>query len=121
MLGPRSSWIVWSRSVTCASCLLVAVGCGDPDEALDQERTLHGVVRDAVNGKGLKGVTISFQSDTLDEADDKTDEDGDYMLFVGTDSLHGRIEAKKSGYETRIVSVYFDSEDVQVDVELNPN
>jgi hypothetical protein len=121
VLRPCSAWIVRSRAIACASCLLVAVGCGELDDAPDQERSLHGLVRDAVSGKGLKGVTIAFQSDTLDEADDKTDEEGDYRLLVSTDSLHARIEAKKSGYETRIVSVYFDREDVQIDIDLNPN
>ncbi len=78
------------------------------------------MVRDSRSGKALKGVSLHFQSDTLDEAADKSDDDGDYSLAVSTDSRNGRVEAKKSGYETRIVSVYFDDDDVQIDIALNP-
>ena len=101
-------------------CVL-CFGCGKPKDTPDEERNLYGVVRNSMTGKELKGVSVSFRSDTLDEADDKTDDDGDYSLLVTTDAKNGRIEAKKSGYETRVVSVYFDDDAVQVDIELNPN
>jgi len=95
-------------------------GCGDPDESADQARGLHGVVRDATTGDSLKGVTVTFRSDTLDEASDTTDGDGEYMITVATDSKKGRVEAKKAGYETGVVSVYFDDDAVAVDIELDP-
>lgn len=95
-------------------------GCGDPDESADQARGLHGVVRNATTGDGVKGVSVTFRSDTLDEASDTTDGDGEYMILVATDSQKGRVEAKKAGYETGVVSVYFDEDDVAVDIELNP-
>lgn len=102
-----------------SACL--APACGETEKTPDQERTVYGVVKDAVNGKRLKGVSIRFQSDTLDEATTKTDGDGEYTVPVKTDSLKGRIEAKKSGYQTRVSSVYFDDDDVQIDIELNRN
>lgn len=99
---------------------VAASGCGDPDESADQARGLHGVVRNATTGDGVKGVSVTFRSDTLDEASDTTDSDGEYMIVVATDSKKGRVEAKKAGYDTGVVSVYFDDDDVAVDLELNP-
>ncbi len=81
---------------------------------------MHGVVRHGTTGDRLKGVAIAFRSDTLDEASDTTDDDGEYEIMVATDSLNGRLEAKKSGYETRIVSVFFDEGNVAVNIVLNP-
>jgi len=101
--------------------LAVAVsGCGDPDENTEQARGLHGVVRNATTGDGVKGVAVTFRSDTLDEASDTTDSDGEFMILVETESKKGRVEAKKAGYETGVVSVYFDEDDVAVDIDLNP-
>ncbi len=120
-LRTRSQRFYKACSLALLMSLWAASGCGDPDASPDQERGLHGTVRDAVSGKRLQGVSVQFRSDTLDEAGDKSDEDGDYTIFVSTDARNGRIEAKKSGYETRVVSVYFDDEDVQVNIELNPS
>lgn len=104
-----------------ALCAALFSACEDSaDSVPDESRRVSGVVSDGVSGKELKGVTITFTSDTLDKADDKTNADGEYDLTVATDSRNGRIEAKKSGYDTRVVSVFFDDNAVEIDIELTP-
>lgn len=108
-------------SLAFALCATISA-CGEEDDSVpDESRGVFGVVTDGQSGKKLKGVTVAFTSDTLDKSDDTTNSDGEYRLTVATDSKNGRVEAKKSGYETRVVSVFFDSESVQVDLELTPN
>jgi hypothetical protein len=64
---------------------------------------------------------VEFTSDTLDRGSDKTNADGHYSLFVDSRVLRGRIEVSKSGYQTTVVSVYLDDEDMRVDVDLPPD
>jgi len=108
-------------SLAVVLCAAISSCAEEDDRVPDESRNVYGSVSDGQSGKRLKGVTIAFTSDTLDRASDTTDSDGKYSLTVATDSKKGRIEAKKSGYETRMVSVFFDTNSVQIDVELTPN
>ena len=104
-------------AIFCA--LRLSAACAD-DAAGAQEATLRGTVRDAVTGAGLAGVKVTFTSDTLDEDVTRTTGGGSYTLFVTSQSPHGRLRAEKAGYETRVVSVFFDDNRIAVDIALNP-
>jgi hypothetical protein len=99
---------------------LLASGCGSDETDPDANQSrLHGTVRDAISGDGIKGVKVRFVSDTLDEASDTTDGDGRYGIDVATDSDQGHLEASKAGYLKRIVPVYLDAASVEIDIELD--
>ena len=104
-------------AIFCA--LRLSTACAD-DAANAQEATLRGTVRDAVTGAGLSGAKVAFTSDTLDEDATRTTHGGSYTLSVTTQSPHGRLRAEKSGYEPRVVSVFFDDNRLEVDIALNP-
>jgi hypothetical protein len=99
---------------------LLASSCGSDEPDPDDTRgRIHGTVRDAMTGNGIKGVKVRFLSDTLDEASDTTDGDGRYGIQVATDTDKGHLEATKAGYAKRVVSVYLDSESVAIDIDLS--
>lgn len=118
--------LVRSRSFARVSArvgLLVALfgvgsGCGDDEEPLGDLARISGTVRDQASDKGLKGVKIVFTSDTLETYEARTDEGGEYDITVEPRVPHGRIEASKSGYQPRSVSVFLDDNTVQIDVDL---
>ncbi len=100
--------------------LLLSSSCDDGrDVAPDVARRVSGIVRDGLDGERLTGVRVRFVSDTLDEATSKSDGDGRYRIAVLSDTDKGRLEASRQGYATRVVSVYFDSTDVKLDIELS--
>jgi hypothetical protein len=107
------------RSALLAAALLSSsCGADDPERA-DTRGQVHGTVRDAQSGDAIKGVQVRFVSDTLDEASDTTDGDGRYRIDVVTDTDRGHLEATKSGYARRVVSVYLDDESVAIDIDLS--
>lgn len=107
---------IFARGVLFAALTWASAGCADDDGGL--HGTVHGTVRDGTSGRGLKGVEVSFQSDTLDEAADTTDGEGRFAINVSALTPSGRLSASKAGYETRTVSVFLDDGDVNVDIDL---
>ncbi len=104
------------RGVLIAALAGASAGCADDDDAL--HGTVHGTVRDAASGKGLKGVEVAFVSDTLEEADDTTDAQGRFVINVAASTPSGRLTASRDGYETSTVSVFLDDGEVKIDIDL---
>jgi hypothetical protein len=103
--------------VALLGCLLTA-GCGEDDEPVGDQILVRGIVRDEATNDPLKGARVLFTADTLETAEDRTNEDGEYTVTVEARSLNARVEASKDGYQTRTVSVFVDDVTVQIDVEL---
>jgi hypothetical protein len=99
------------------SLTLGAGACADDDDG-SLHGSVHGSVRDAMTQKALKGVKVAFVADTLEQAEDKTDEKGRFAIAVSAATPSGRLTAEKTSYETRTVSVFLDDGDVAVDIEL---
>lgn len=112
----RGSLAVVVRAVMIAALGGASAGCAGEDDAL--HGAVHGTVRSAASGKGLKGVEVTFVSDTLEEADDTTDADGRFVIHVAARTPSGRLTASKVGYETSTVSVFLDDGEVKIDIEL---
>jgi hypothetical protein len=105
----------------CGKILLVgllALGCGDDEQAIGEAARISGTVRDEASGGRLKGAHVVFTSDTLETAEGRTNDDGEYHLTVATRAVNGRIQASKKGYRDTTVSVYLDDNTVQTDVDL---
>jgi hypothetical protein len=115
-------WLGARRGLGAALGLVavLATGCAD-DGASSVHASLHGIVRDADTGKRVPGVKVEFVADTLEEGSDTTADDGSYALNVAAASETGRLTASKSGYESRVVSVFLDDADVAIDIVLTPN
>jgi len=120
--GLRCSARARTRALLSLSGLLLSLAvllaaCAD-DDGDAAYGALHGTVRDAMDGKRLKGVSVEFVSDTLERASDTTDSEGKFSFDVVSVAPSGRLTAEKSGYERRVVSVFLDDSDVTVDLEL---
>ena len=94
-----------------------ASSCAD-DGGGDQRSSLHGTVRDASTRKGVKGVSVTFLSDTLEQASDTSDGSGRFVIDAVSLVPRGKLTAEKAGYQTQVVSVFLDDEDVSIDLEL---
>jgi hypothetical protein len=101
----------------CALLLACALGTGCGEEADGAVGQIHGTVRNAESGKVIRGARVTFTADTLESAADKTNDEGHYTISVESRSVRGRVEVSKAGYETRVVSVFLD--DVEVDIDVN--
>lgn len=106
--------------IALAFAALAGAGCEETEGPDMSTGRVHGSVRDAESGATLKGVRVRFISDTLDEVEGRSNGEGHYSLQVESRTPHGRLEAKKGGYETRVVSVYLDAPEVRIDLRLNP-
>ena len=114
--GPTAQWC---RGLFAAVWLVASAGCSD-DDGSTIHASLHGIVRDSDTGKRVAGVKVEFVADTLEQVSAKTDSDGSYALNVDTPSETGRLTASKSGYQSRVVSVFLDDADVAIDIVLTP-
>lgn len=112
MAASRASWRMGLFALTLAS-----MGCAGDDSGAEHA-LLHGTVRDGESGKRLSGVQVEFLSDTLERASDVTNSEGNFRLDAHSLTPNGRLTASKSGYETRVVSVFLDDADVSIDIEL---
>jgi hypothetical protein len=103
--------------------ILAAAACGQDDGRTNSSdgTIVRGVVRDASDGSRIKNAKVFFRSDARDQADDRTNEDGEFVMTVFSRSDTGRIEARKAGFSASVVSVYLDDGDVAIDVDLEPN
>lgn len=95
------------------------MGCAD-DAGGSEHASVHGTVRDGDSRKRLSGVKVEFESDTLDHTSDTTNSSGNFRLDAQSLTPEARLVASKAGYETRVVSVFLDSDDVSIDIELSP-
>ena len=87
------------------------------------EGAIEGVVRDEFTQDGISGAKVHFISDTLDEAEAITDQDGaftlDVVLFEGV--RFGMLSASREGYaESKQQSVYFDGTALRTELLLRP-
>lgn len=100
--------------------LCFATACGEDatDNPNDESLTVTGRVSVLNEGGGISGASVRFLSDTLDEVTVTTDDKGDYTLVVVTDSDRGRVIASAAGFETRTLSVLFDTPIRRVNIEL---
>jgi hypothetical protein len=108
---------IMARGLVVAALTWVSAGCASDDDGT-LHGAVHGTVSDGSSGKRLKGVEVAFESDTLDDASDTSDGEGRFSINVSARTPSGRLTASKAGYETRIVSVFLDDGDVNVDIEL---
>lgn len=119
-VGARGS-LRFARVALTALIVLASYGCADDDGGPANPEdgvVLRGEVRDASTGSPIKDAKVIFRSDAHDEADDRTDREGRFVMTVFSRSDTGRIEARKGGYDTAVVSVYLDDADVRIDVDL---
>lgn len=105
-----------TRAVVIAALVGASAGCADDGDAL--RGAVHGTVRDAADGKSIKGAEVAFLSDTLEEADDTTDAQGRFVINVAASTPSGRLTASKRGYQASTVSVFLDDGEVKIDIEL---
>jgi hypothetical protein len=116
LIVPRASLALVLRAVMIGALGWASAGCAGEGDAL--HGAVHGTVRSTPGGKGLKGVDVTFVSDTLEEADDTTDAEGRFVIHVAARTPSGRLTASKVGYETSTVSVFLDDGEVKIDIEL---
>lgn len=96
-----------------------ALGCGE--DSVTTELELAGYVREAGDGPGVGGVTVTFTSDTRYTNSTRTNGDGYYEMAVDTDFPFGQVRAEKDGYQSAEESVFFDSRQRRVDLVLVPS
>jgi hypothetical protein len=113
----RAAWLARAFLLGCLS--LSACGA-EEDEASGAEARVSGTVRDLETRKRLEGVRVVFTSDTLEMAEDRTNDEGDFSILVNSRVRTGRLRASKSGYEAKQASVYLDEADVRVEMALPP-
>jgi len=66
----------------------------------------------------ISGARITFTSDTLIATETVTDESGRYRMRVQTDHDFGQVRAEADGFSTHETTVYFDSPQRRIDIEL---
>jgi len=69
-------------------------------------------------GGAIEGARVTFTSDTLLQAEATTDSDGRYRMRVETDVRFGQVRAEADGFRPREQTVYFDSPQRRVDLQL---
>ena len=66
----------------------------------------------------IEGATVTFISDTLLSTETVTDAEGRYRMRVMTDHPFGQVRAEKEGFITHETSVFFDTPQRRVDIQL---
>ena len=83
---------------------------------------LSGVVTVLLEGTGdsspIEGARVTFVSDTRLRAEAITDGDGRYRMRVMTDHPFGQVRAEADGFRAHESTVYFDSPQRRVDIQL---
>lgn len=103
------------------ACLPLFWGCGDSGDATLSQRSISGAVRDAQSGRGIPQALVAFSSDTLDQAETSTDDDGHFALDVevSADVRFGHVSARHRDFESAAaVSVFFDGAENVLEIEL---
>ncbi len=98
--------------------LLTLGGCEEAPTALYQ---ISGQITDDLSEDPIAGATVSFIADTGYSAETTADGNGRYRLAVETDYPFGQVRAEASGYVPKEATVYFDSEDRRIDIQLRPS
>ncbi len=102
-----------------AAALLFALGCQNT-EAPTTAYEVAGVVRDARSQALIEGAQVRFQSDTLYTGTTQTDDEGRFQLVVDSDVPRGQLSAEAAGYRRGEQSVYFDTRQRTLNLELLP-
>jgi hypothetical protein len=105
--------------VTCLLAVCFASACAE--ESATSTYELAGYVREAGDGPGVRGATVTFTSDTRFTASTRTGGDGYYEMSVETDAEFGQVRAEADGYEPAEESVYFDTRERRVDLVVVPS
>lgn len=100
--------------------LLAVASLGCEDEAITDRFQLFGVVRNRTSGARVSGVTVTFTSDTLFRASARTNGDGFYEMAVETDVPFGQVRATRDGFLPSETTVFFDTPERRIDLELRP-
>lgn len=94
----------------------VSMGCGG-DPTTDAYN-VSGYVTELGSGVPIRNARVTFTSDTLRRAETSTNGSGFYEMVVETDSLFGQLRAEAEGYDPAEETVFFDSPERRVDLEL---
>ena len=81
---------------------------------------LAGYVREAAGGPGIRGVTVTFTSDTRETNTTETNGEGYYEMSVETDGAFGQVRAERDGYQAAEETVFFDTPQRRVDLAMVP-
>ena len=91
------------------------------DETVTNGYELAGYVREIGDGPGIRGVTVTFTSDTRYTSEARTNGDGYYEMSVETDAPFGQVRAERDGYQASEETVYFDTTTRRVDLVMVPD
>jgi len=81
---------------------------------------LSGEITDERSMAPIEGARVVFSADTGYMAETTTDGGGIYRLAIETDHPFGQVRAEAAGYVPNERTVYFDSEDRRIDLQLRP-
>jgi hypothetical protein len=118
-MGHRSSPRVPYAALTVALFTLLAFGCeGAPTDAFELSGVVTVLNESGEDGGAIANARIIFISDTLLVAETQTDDSGRYRLRVMTDHPFGQVRAEADGFITGEDSVFFDTPQRRVDLQL---
>jgi hypothetical protein len=104
-----------------ALAVLGATSCVEQEAPMDTfelSGRVTSLLDESGGGDGIPGAHVTFTSDTLLRAEATTDGDGRYRMRVSTDHPFGQVRAEAGGFQPNEATVYFDSPQRVVDVEL---
>ena len=99
--------------------VLTLSGCGDA--SLGERLSLRGTVRDAETGRGIEGAAVIFTSDTGLRRETMTGGGGSYAIARVADTPFGQLRVEAEGFRPREATVFFDTPQRVVDLELRPS
>lgn len=98
------------------------VGC--EESSVTTEYDLSGYVRTPAGDEGetdpVGNATVRFTSDTGLVSTTQTDERGRYEMQVASDIVFGQVRAEATGFAPAEATVYFDSPQRRLDLEIRP-
>lgn len=95
---------------------LASVSC--EEQTVTDRFQVFGVVSDRTTGARISGATVEFTSDTLFRASARTNGNGFYEMVVETDVPFGQVRAERDGYLPSEATVFFDTRERRIDLEL---
>ncbi|MEM9072652.1 MAG: carboxypeptidase-like regulatory domain-containing protein [Myxococcota bacterium] len=95
---------------------LLLLGCGE--DPVTEARNVSGFVTELGSGDPIRGATVTFTSNTLLTNSTRTNGSGFYEMVVETDSEVGQLRAEVEGFDPAEETVFFDTDDRRVDIEL---
>ncbi|GAB5546610.1 MAG: hypothetical protein SangKO_063700 [Sandaracinaceae bacterium] len=100
--------------------LLLAVGCDGaaPTDAFELSGRVTALLEGGDAGDGIANARVVFSSDTRILSETTTDESGRYRMRVLTDVPFGQVRAEAEGFRTKEETVFFDTPQRRVDLQL---